>query len=430
MTKTTRRAWLTFCAAIMIGLLAGFLLDPALTRGAQRPADPASLGAWMNDHPADWLAANAISETALDSNLPRRIELWRAAYEHAAVLAPRKPHPRTSFVRGGLFHWYELPPPERQAVLAAAAPLLQDPRTFNTMRRPLWELTRDLGWLRRHAPADEKALAWLRDTAATNGLFNDYRELRDAVDRQRLRTFTEYKSTLAPPELIQKLPSDLTIADEPLVLQLLAELQRRPLDSSNAALAKDYADRLVGFAIDHDLRPLDGLSTWIDTPSVKAPTRARLALALGRPDAASNIELVGGSRSSDWSAYFFERSAFEAARGDAAMARLYRGRADAVLGAAQWRGTCGKNEVCRRASASFTAKQAGEPIAIDIQNAQSDEVPPYVEVYVNDVRVADGPVQDARHVRVPAPEAGLNRVDVRLVNPRTRNGLQRRVRLS
>lgn len=430
MTRTARRFLLVFTATLMAALLAGFLTTRA---DDTPPVEIAELGAWMNDHPADWLAAGELADGALDSNIPRRFELWRASYEHALRLSPRRPHARKSFVRGGLFHWYELAPPDRTAVLDAAAPLLRDPNTFWQMHRPLWNLTGDFAYLRRNAPPKhERALSSLRDIAATNGLFAEYRELRDTIDRMRLETFEELRARLGPPQLLALLPAKLTRADEPLVRRLLEELHRRPFDAGNAANARGRAEELIPFAIRRGLGPLEGLEALIDSPAIDPVTRARLAIALGRGDAASNIELTGVASEAEWLPYYLERTAFETKRGDAAMAALYQRRASVVReeSANEWTGTCSPNEICRAARTRIAAATAGTPLVINLQNAQSDEVPPYVEIYVEDARVAEGPVADAQAFRVSAPLAGINRLEVRLINPRTRNGIQRRVRLS
>jgi hypothetical protein len=422
-TRAARQLFLGFTAALMAALLLAFLLD---RETVSRPAEVDALGAWLSEHPADWVAANAIAEVALDTTLPQRFELWRAAYAHASRLAPRRPTPRSSFVRGGLFHWYELSKSDREAVLTVAAPLLEDPQVFAAMHRPLWELTGDFGYLRRNAPDTERALTWLRETAATHGMFREYREMRDEIDRVRLRTFEANRTRLPPPELIALLPPRLTSNDEPLVARVLEELRLRPLDAGNAATVRNRADDLVGFAIRHQLRPLEGLEALIETAAINAPTRARLALALGRGDAASNIELTSATQAEEWAAYYLERGAFETARGDGAMGELYRRRAASIESKVGWRGTCGRDEICKNA----TALIAANPIVVELQNAQSDEVPPYVEIYVGDRRVAEGPVHDRQAFTIPAPRPGPNRVEVRLVNPWTRNRIQRRVRLS
>lgn len=292
MTRTARRLILVTTAFVSAALLALFLVNDDLARDEVMPNDVAGLARWMNEHPADSRAASALSALALDADVPRRFDLWRGAYAHASRLAPQRPAATTAFVRGGLLHWYELAPADRKLVLDKAAPMLRDLPTFTAMYRPLWELTHDFAYLRRNAPDHEKALTWLRGIAVTNGLFDEYRELR-------ART---------PP-----LP-------EPEV-----------------------------------------------TPS-------------------------------------------------------------AIPG--QWTVDCGRMEICRSAAARVATHRAGETINIVLQNAQSDQVPPYVEIYLGGVRVAEGEVVDQRRFTVAVPAAGLHRIDVRLVNPWTRNAIQRRVRLS
>lgn len=429
MTRSMRRFLLILTAALMAVLLAAFL---ATETRDEPPEDLAELGAWLNDHPGDWLAAGAIAEASLDSDVPRRIDLWRAAYDHALRLSPHRPHARTSFVRAGLFHWYELGGADRAAVLRAAAPLLRDPADFSRMHRPLWDLTHDFAYLRRHAPQTERALTPLRDIAAMYGLFAEYREVRDAIDRMRLQAFEKDRAKLSPPQLLSLLPPKLTRGDEPLVRRFLQELQRRPFDAGNAGAARGRADELVTFVIRRGLTPLDGLEALIDSETINPVTRARLAIALGRADEASKIELIAVATDAEWLPYYLERAAFEERKGDAEVAALYRRRASVAREetAGQWIGTCGRNEICRTARTRMAAERSGAPLTIHLQNAQSDEIPPYVEIYVEDARVAEGPVEEARAFRVNAAVAGLNRVEVRLINPRTRNGIQRRVRLS
>ena len=281
MTRTGRRVILGSIAVVSAALLAVFLTLPG---DAARPSDAVELGRWMNEHPADWRAASALSAAALDSDAPHRVQLWREAFAHAQQLAPHKPNAATAFVRGGLFHWYELGVEERRLVLDQAAPMLRDQATFTAMHRPLWELTRDFAYLRRNAPDNEKTRTWLRDLAVTHGLFDHYRELRDQLPRR-------------------KAGDDL-------------------------------------------------------------------------PEA--------------------------------------------------WTGTCGKNEICESAVKAI----AGKTIDLRLQNAQSDEVPPYVEIYLGNTLAAEGPVPDERRFTITAPSAGVHRVEVRLANPWTRNRIQRRVRLS
>jgi hypothetical protein len=68
------------------------------------------------------------------------------------------------------------------------------------------------------------------------------------------------------------------------------------------------------------------------------------------------------------------------------------------------------------------------PLHFKLSVAQSDEIAPYVELYVDDVLVNEGEVRDVKPLEVAA--GGRHRIEVRLVNRFTRNGTQRRVRLS
>jgi hypothetical protein len=427
-TRSTRRIVLTLTAAVSAAVLMVFLTHREITRSEPPPQDLAGLGRWMSEHPADWRTAAALSEAALDSGSPNGALLWRAAFDHARLLAPQRTNATTAFVRAGLLHWQQLTPADRRDVLRAAAPLLREPRTFMAMHRPLWELTRDFEYLHRNAPPTEAALSVLRDLAATNGRFADYRELRGEVVANRLRTFRQTRGSLRPPEILTLLPTRLTGADRQLVQEALDELHRRPIDAGNAAAARSRAAELVRFAVAHRLRPLDGIDALLETPEVPAPTRALLAIALGRAAEASNIELTAPNDGGiQWLPYYRERSAFEEAAGNRSLATVYRQRAALAGDSAAWRGLCGRDELCGNASREVDSTRAIEVVA---ESAQSDEVPPYVEVYVDDVLVEEGPIEDRRVFHLQASTAERTRLEMRLVNPMTRNRIQRRVRLS
>lgn len=421
MTLTTRQVLLSINLAVCGVFLIAFLMNGEVARDPIRPEDLEGVARWMTDHPADWLAASALTDQALDATIPRRFELWRAAYANALYLAPYRTNARAAFVRAGLFHWYELGPDDRKRVLGVTAPLLRDRQTFLRLHKPLWELTGDFDYLRRNAPDDERSLVWLRDIAAANGRFDDYRQLRAAIDEERLETFEERKAALTPPQVLAMLPVTLTKSDEPLVRRVFEELNRRPIGAGDAASVR-RVDELVAFAIRHNIGPLHGLEELIEAPSIPAVTRARLAIALGRDRQASTIELAAARLSPEWGEYHRERAAFEEARGDKALAAMHRRHADlaGVEDRSAWRGLCGKHELCQSASAVVD-----KPRTLAVQNAQSDEVPPYVEIYVDDARIAEGPVDDLRQFALPR-----GRVEIRLINPWTRNRFQRRVRLS
>lgn len=439
--------------------LAVFLASPGLVHDRVPPRDARAMAAWLAKHPADWLTATSLTEAALEAPSPRRIELWRAAYALARMTAPRSDNPMIAFVRSGLFHWYELGPADRGAVLASAAPLMRDPATFENLHRPLWELTHDLEWLRRTAPAGVGALDQLRAIAAANGRFADYRELRTEIRRRRLAAFETTRASLAAHDLPGLLPRRIETEHEPLVRHILAELKQRSFEPERFG---DPTEAMIEYALRHHL-PVDGLMPFVHAQQgLPAHTRARLALALGNPDAATNIELTETvSSSPEWQTYHLERAELEARRGEAAAANHHlalvllvrpdvevldtavrvaatlhqdttaaqlRRQLHALSSAPRvWLGTCGDNELCGAAQA--VVRTQGEPVTIRAATLQSDQIAPYIEIFADDARVAEGEVTDRRQFTLALP-AGVHRLEVRLVNPRLANGAQRRVRLS
>ncbi|HEX8619210.1 MAG TPA: hypothetical protein VF911_16635 [Thermoanaerobaculia bacterium] len=419
-----RTSALIATSALAALVLALFFTQLELTRADERPRDVQELARRIARRPADWLAACALSDRSLDSDLPRRRELWRAGYAHAELLAPRRPNTAAGFVRAGLFHWHELTPAERKAVLDTAATLMDQPGVFERMYQPLWQLTRDLAYLRRVAPRNAHSFSILRDLAAMNGLFADYRALRAESRAARLQAFSRERKQLAAAELLMYVPDRLDAAEAPLVRGILDELNERAFDPQQLP---GHIDSIALFAIEHNLQPLAALSPFIETPNVmRDVTRARLALALGDRTAASRIELttaVVGAK--EWIPYYEARAEYEARHGDAALAKTYRDRAafTARGQTSAWAGLCDA-DLCL----SATREHEG-PLAVTLTVVQSDEVPLYVEIYVDGVLMAEGEVRDVRTF-APAVGAGMHRTEVRLVNPRTRNGIQRRARLS
>ncbi|HEY0160267.1 MAG TPA: hypothetical protein VGF28_23480 [Thermoanaerobaculia bacterium] len=389
MTRRTRQLVLATTIAVSSLLLVLFLLNRDLARDEERPDEVRALGRWIAVRPADWLAASALTDRSLDSDLPRRRELWHAGYALAEQLAPRRPNTAAGFVRAGLFHWYELGPADRRAVLGVAATLMDDPTVFADLYKPLWQLTRDFGYLRRVAPPTVAALAELRELAVTNGLFAEYRELRGALRHARIRSFVQRRAELPVGELLAYLPPYLDYGDAPLVRAILDELEQRPFDPREAG---GRIEDLVVFALDHHLQPLSGLSPFVELPDMLRPeTRVRLARALGDEVAAKRIEITS--------------------------------IVPAPAPSDGWSGTCGTHEVCTSAY-----RRHEGPLHLALSTVQSDEVPPYVEVYVDGALAAEGEVKEERAFTVGS--TGRHRVEVRIVNPRTRNGIQRRVRLS
>jgi hypothetical protein len=107
------------------------------------------------------------------------------------------------------------------------------------------------------------------------------------------------------------------------------------------------------------------------------------------------------------------------------MAQLYRTRAQVADSTPKnlWTNLCGTAELCT----SVYRVHEG-PLRFKLATAQSDEIAPYVEVYVDDALISEGAVQDGKPFEISA--AGRHRIELRLVNRFTRNGTQRRVRLS
>ncbi|HEX2060845.1 MAG TPA: hypothetical protein VHK90_08885 [Thermoanaerobaculia bacterium] len=391
--RETRQVLLAITAALNALLLLVFLDNRHVARDPRPPEGARELAAWLAEHPGDWKAAASLTSIALDSTLPRRFELWRASHELGRTLAPRRTHAAAGFVRAGLFHWYELNDADRAAVLAAAAPLMRgDVRLFDQLHRPLYQLTRDLEYLRRAAPPTVDALLRLRDLAAAYGRFDDYRALREEVRRRRLAIFQQRRATASIAELIAFLPPELRTADVPLVRGVLEELDRRPFDP---AQLNSRVEVLATFALDHGLTPLGGLTPLIAGGGdlLRDATRVRLALAVGDRAAATRVTL-------------------------SSHAPPAVPMADDV-----WDGMCAPRELCAVARVNHRGTMT---LTLDV--AQTDEIPPYVEIYVDDALAAEGEVREPRTFTVGSPGAH-HRIEVRVVNPVTRAGIQRRVRL-
>lgn len=446
MTRRSRQVMLVLVAGLCAALLA-FELGRAEARLT------------LSTRPADWLLASRIVDDALDSDAPRRIELWRAGYAHAKLLAPHRPNTDAAFVRGGLFHWYELGADDRARVLEAAVPLMRDAAFFERMHVPLLQLTRDFAWLRRNAPATLNARTALRNLALSRGLFDEYRILREEIRAMRLQTFAARRRIDDPAALLTLLPERLDARDERLVRGLLEEMERQAFDPAGIPAR---VEEVVDYAVRHDLEPLTGVAPMLAPPTqLRAVTRARAALDLDQASVASRIEATSsGTDDAEWQPYYLDRARFEARRRDPQAAAAYLVRASAaggatipLLGAAidvarslgrpadeqrhraqlagmprVWQRLCGIDEICTHAVTHVWAAERRRE-TVTLTNVQSDETPPYVEIYVDDVPMAEGEVRDRRTFEIPVP-AGTHQVEIRILNPTTRNGIQRRLRLS
>jgi hypothetical protein len=460
MTRRQRQIILILLATMVAMLIAVFLMNLDVVNDPAPPREIVAMGGWMQKHPADWLTAAEISDAALDSSVPRRAQLWRASYALALHLSPRLQNAPGAFVRAGLFHWYELGADDRKAVLDVAAPLLHDNYDiFNDLHEPLWDLTHDFDYILRNAPPTVGALDSLRLMTANRGLFADYRKTRAALDRERLAAFREARTMMAPHELPSLLPPRLSMDDEPLVRAILEELHNQ---SFTPEQFRDPTSAMIEFAVDHNVEPLDALSPFIEADIVPPQTRARLALALDRADVAATIELAGAHPvAPEWVRYRAERALYEAKHGnasaveiqlrhafssgadplvlatamqtaellqnDAAAAQYRRQLAAFAKAPREWSPNCGHDEVCDWGS---TRVYSTGSIDINAAVVQSDRIPPYVEIYADDARVAEGEVDKTRRFTLPLA-SGVHRIEVRLINPRIGgSGFQRRVRLS
>ena len=362
---------------------------------APLPSDAPALASRVGRHPTDWEAATLLTEVSLDSPSDKRVLLWRAAYDHASRLAPSRPGPANSFARAAFFHWQELSPKERQDALNAYAPLLEDPFRFARMAQPLFELTGDLSMLERARPHSDYATGIVISLALSNGFFEDYRKLRVDLQRERLDDFAARAKTSSPADLIIHFPDPPYRADsEPLIVALLDALHRRPLDEVPGKPA--IIDAVVDYALRHNLEPLDGFELITHRQGAASDaTRIRLARKLGENNVASQIELNADPR-----------------------------RVPVIE--SEWQGLCDK-EVCHYAWRNIDANHA---VALNIETVETDNVPAYAEVYVDDVLRGEGEVGARRDFIVPVGNPGTHRIEVALANPTTRNGTFRRLRIS
>jgi hypothetical protein len=412
-------------AASLVSLLLFAIVRPHLPASAP-PNDVAGAAAWLASHPADYLAADQITDGALDTPASRRLEIWRTSHELAVQLAPWRSGPRMAFVRSGLEHWYELSPRDRADVLKSAGPLLHDPEIFGRVARPLFDLTGNFTYIRSNAPHDATSRDQLLRIAATNGLFADYRSLRAEAATARLRRFSKIRSTASQADLIEILPDRFNGDDEPLLRAILDELSRRPIDAvpSNPALV----DRVVDYALRHHIEPLKGLEALVDLPGAASePARARVALHLGDPDRASRIEISSPHNDpAAWADYFDERAAFARTHGDSTLAKLYD--AKAFVGhhdREKWIGLCADKTICTSGSKELlVAKQ--HPLALSLDSNQHEAVPAYVEILLDERRVTEGEVTK-KTFGLGAAAPGWHLIEARVVNPFTPQARERRL---
>lgn len=390
------RIFLVAVAVAMAGSALLFFLRPPEIGSTPLPSGVTALASRVARHPADWEAATLLTEVSLDSPSEKRVLLWRAAFDDASRLAPSRPGPANSFARAAFFHWQELTPKDRQDALNAFLPLLADESRFARMAQPLFEATGDVPMLARARPRNPYATGIVISLALRNGFFDDYRKLRADLQRERLDDFAARASSSSPAELIAHFPDPPYHAgSEPLIIALLEELHRRPLDEVPGK--PTVIDALVDYALRHNLGPLDGLELVTHRQGAASDiTRIRLARKLGESSLAAQIELSSADPR----------------------------RVPAVE--SDWQGLCG-NDVCYNGWRNIEANHA---VALNIETAETDNVPAYAEVYVDDVLRGEGEVGAKRDFIVPVGNPGTHRIEVVLANSATRNGTVRRLHIS
>jgi hypothetical protein len=395
-TGRRARLFLISVAAAMTAAVVVFLLHPPQFGWTRTSTDANALVARIAAHPTDWQAASALTEVALDMRTDHRIELWRAAYEQASLLAPDRAEPSHAFARAAFFHWTELSENDQRETMSAFVPLLRDPWLFGRMFKPIFELTGNLSILRRSHPPTEAAIVTLMSVASANGLFDDYRGLRGELQRSRIDDFSARRHTDSPVELIVRFPRPPYYSDEaPLIAGLLEELHRRPLDEDPSRFAT--IDGIVDYALRHGIGPLDGLEIATrKTGAASVGTRIRLARKLGLTSLAVQLEMAS------------------------------KDPRNVQPLESEWQNLCEK-DVCSRA---WRTIEADHGVALSIDTVHTDNVPAYVEIYLDDVLRAEGEVGAKRDFIVAVGNRGDHRVEVVLANPTTRNGSPRRVHIA
>lgn len=421
------RLYLAVIAASMIAAVLSFAaIGPRARESA--PKKLPEIASWMASHPADFLAAAAITNQALDSGARERFELWREAHAHATALAPRRPYARSAFAKSGLSHWYELPPRDRRDVLRSTEPLLQEEGQFRILAQPLFQLTRDFEFLRRNRPESSlEAIDILSSIAATNGLFPQYRAMRSDAVSERRRELNAIRQTATPNELLALVPPHFDHDDEALVRQVLDELGRRPLDGMPPDPAT--VDHIVDYALRHGIGPLTGVDSVITTPGAASDvTRARLALVNGDVERASAIQIASNiTDPAAWADYYDERAKVARRDGEATLASAYESRAFLGHSARQrWRGLCGEF-ICMRAQSELAAAQP-RAVSVALAPQSPESVPAYVELYLDDTRVAESELPAEAKFDLGTLTTGTHVIGVRVANPFTPQARQRRIR--
>ncbi len=459
--RSTRTGILKECLVVLFVTALFATLREAPSWSAQAHAQPdqitrASLIRRLEANPADREALLRVLESSLDDDSSRKFELLQKAHRSAERLAPHSPAASESFLRTALFHWSELDQNQRREVKLAAGKLLGLRPYFVDLHMPFWALTKDFAWIREVAPRDLESTRELMQLALQTGRFDDYRSLRIEVHNTLEVTLNALERDRRPSgeivALITKIDREKR-NDGQFALACTALMSDPPMVSP---LPPESIEPSIDYLIRNRIQPLDGL-LLLDERSLSLPYRARLSLAAQEIESADRLfSSAAETRSPGWTSFHVERArlALHAKNYPEARAFLARIGIDAtnrpevvevrqrVESAYGKRGIVAATYPDAPLPRTFTryctdtlcpseavwVRGPGPPEPLVLRSVSSDEIPPYVEVLINDVRVKEGPVRAAVQIVIPA-STELRRIAVRLMNPITRNGFSRSLRI-
>jgi hypothetical protein len=451
------RAFLTAIAVSTGSVLLLFLAWPPITFDEDGiPLDRPALALRLANRPADWLTIVRVTESALDWPVTGRLPLWREAHTLARRYAPMRDNADVAYVKNALFHWNDLTEDDRRGVIDASVRLIRDPRHFERLHRALFDLTRDIGALRRGNPGTIWSTSAIAQLAVTNGRFDDYRALRDQLVKLHAADMAAANRPLDVIGVTNTL--QWTTREDAVIVQALEKLATEPPEEDRPGA--DAVERLATYTLAHGLGPLDGLVYYAKAESyLRDPLRARLAWAAADAGLATQVVASSaGSDSKEWAVYHSERAIGAAAAGNIREADSELRQAMAagdspktLVACARVAGAAGRDDMRQQCLALLEEQYGGAPkwtnlygtdligtasatvwastprtVTFDLVPVQTDEVPPYVEAYRDDAPAGEGEVATRRTFSIPL-SPGLHTLSLRLLNPHTRNGVSRRV---
>ncbi|HVT45986.1 MAG TPA: glycosyltransferase family 4 protein [Thermoanaerobaculia bacterium] len=436
-----------------------------IPQGLKPPTDAVELARSLRTEPANWQVAHEIAGQALDFATDQRQALWRSAHAHTSQLAGQWPAVHLSYIRSGFFHWSELTADDRDSVLKATAALLRSPEYFTRLYPLVWQITHDLDFLRAHRPATPGTTALLRDLAVMHGDFKSYLALRGEVTKEREDELERRRSSRSPEAMLASIVSareergnDATIVRH---LEHFATEPPAGTEVDPKALA-----HFVEYVLRNGLQPLSGLLE-IDDEKLPLVMRARLAHAAGHYAKARELEKNRdpADHPSEWFHFYAERAMEEARNGNLIAAQQLLGRiavreknslpallameavAETVgdtfrlgvvretirqqyagewLPPERWKGLCGA-EICSRSADATLYLESPGTLPIAVRTVATDDVNPWLEIYVDDRLAAEGEVAQSRRFEIEIAAKGARRIELRLANPMTRNRERRRI---